>query len=436
MDINNARFKHGLFTLLLNNSDFFASYENVLKEEYFDLTVEKLLWKNLHRYFISYGKHPSVEDFILYLQNKQKYKIEDIWEYLENLPDYHEVDSKFYADQLMEFIKATVLENAIRDSEEAIVDRDFDTVIKNIQEAQSLILRTESIPESWYERLPERIKYMSTHFLEDRIATGFETLDRYSHGGLKYGDVGMIAASYGTGKSVFLLNIAKHAFCEGKKVLFITMVCELGLMEQEVRLDCLISHIPSSEYADNIETIQRRLLNIKQRGGDIKFVEWVNEESSITDLNQTIIKLAAEGWLPDVVVIDYLDLIKPRKAERREDSEIETLWRDFKVCAKQHRFVGWSASQLNAEKALAKSKGKQGVLDVGIKLLETPPEVSAKMCRLVCFKNRNGIGDFIIPANKKFDIHLLTESSLSYDEYKAEVGLDEYMKKQRDRYKK
>ncbi|MEN6369920.1 MAG: DnaB-like helicase C-terminal domain-containing protein [Thermotogota bacterium] len=421
-----VQFTHGIFALLFGNPRFFDTYFHLLKPEYFTVQAEGILFKAVQRYVERYEAGPGIAEITLYIQRNQRFLADEILELLAGLPSAEETSERFYTENMLEFVKEIELGNAIRESQDDILSGDFAKVVERIEAAQTKVLAVEGEPPSWTEGLAERVKYMTTKFQDDRIPTGMQTIDHNTQGGLRFGQVGLVAADYGGGKSVLLLNIARAALFAKRKVLFVTLTCELDKTDQELRFDCLMTRIPVHEYGDRADEVIRQIATVRQVGGDIKFVEWANDRSTLYDLEALLARLSRKRWHPDVVIIDYLDLIKPAQQERSEWTEIENLWRQFRTVAKRHRFVGWSASQLNADEDVAKSKGKKGVIDVGFKILHTPPERELNYCRVVNFKNRNGITGFIVPVHRDGPIFEMTEADMTYEQYKEHVRLDDY----------
>ena len=426
-----VRFTHGIFALLLGNARFFEVYFPMMREEYFPVQTEGILFRLIHRYNERYEAAPGLAEITLFAQRNQSYLIDEIMDLLETLPDSAETDERFYTENMMEFVKEIELGNAIRDSQEDILAGNFGRVIERIEEAQAKTMAVEAEPPSWTDGLKDRVRYMTLSFQADRVPTGFPSVDANTEGGLRYGQIGLVAADYGGGKSVFLINLSRAALFAKRRVLYVTLTCELDRTDQELRFDCLMSRVPIGQYGDRSDEVISQVASIRQVGGDIKFVEWANDRSTLNDLEGLLARLGRKKWHPDLVVLDYLDLFRPAQAERSEWTEIENLWRVFKTLAKRHRFVGWSASQLNSDEELAKAKGKKGVIDLGFKIVDTPPEQELGYSRLVCIKNRNGIGRFVTPVKRDGAIFEMAEADMTYEQYKEFVQLDKYYEDQK-----
>lgn len=424
-------FAHGVLSLILGNERFSGTFFPILKPEYFLAQPERLLFTNILRYVEHYGDPPGIPELALYVRRFQRFLGDEVAELAESLPDPAAIDERFYADSMLAFVKEIELTTALRESQDDVLAGNFGAVVERIEAAQAHVTRAEVLPPSWDESLPDRIRYMTSAYQEDRVPTGFASIDRNTQGGLTFGQIGLIAADYGTGKSIFLLNLARAAFFARRKVLFVTLTCELSRRDQETRFDCLVARVPIDRYADRADEIVRQVSEVRAVGGDIKFVEWQHSKTSLSDLDSIVVRLERKGWRPDLVVVDYLDHLTPRRKHKAAWDEIEDLWRDFREVAIRHRFVGWSASQLNADEQLAKAKGKAGVVDAGFKMLETPPERELGSLRVQCIKNRNGQTGFVVPMAKEGSNFGLRELDETFEQYKHRVRLDEFYEEQR-----
>jgi len=72
------------------------------------------------------------------------------------------------------------------------------------------------IVQDWVELMEKNLTGHSLH-----VPTGFPSLDRWCHGGLKLGNMSFLGGGPGTGKTSFMLKIAMHAAGSGYKTTFL-----------------------------------------------------------------------------------------------------------------------------------------------------------------------------------------------------------------------
>lgn len=187
----------------------------------------------------------------------------------------------------------------------------------------------------------------------DKIASGIECLDRWSGGGLRSPQLGILMAPTGGGKSAVLMNIAyRMAFIEQAPVWFVTN--ELDMNEQAERFLARITgnpmldiqSDPSLAYAESIKHWDSSIdKNLKITDVGLYKNTTVNDLESILNRWTNL-----TGWMPRVLVLDYMGRMCP--AERGYKRDQEWQWyggiaRDLVKFAKKYNLIIWTACQTN-----------------------------------------------------------------------------------------
>jgi hypothetical protein len=192
-----------------------------------------------------------------------------------------------------------------------------------------------------------------------RLPTGISCIDEWSYGGLRPGQVGIIMAPTGGGKSVALLNIAHHAaVVEQKPVLFITN--ELTVNEQAERFLARMQVPTNVNGVDHYQPIQliqedptvayRKLKGFASGISDRLYITSVDLNTSAMDIEEHLKRMKAEkGFAPALIVIDYMERMKPtgRVSKDREWIFMGEIAKELVRLAKMKSVVLWTACQTN-----------------------------------------------------------------------------------------
>jgi len=231
------------------------------------------------------------------------------------------------------------IESFLDETETKILDISMAQVTTTYQPISSIVKHSFAQLEEWAEK-----KALITG-----VPSGYAELDKYTHGFQK-GELVILAGRPSMGKTALALNMARHAAVDyGKTVVMFSM---------EMSREALVMRLLSSEARIEAE---------RMRGGFISKEEWsklaitvdslravpifVDDSSSLSvlEMKAKCRRIQAESGL-DLVIIDYLQLIKGSGARRGRDSrenEISEISRNLKAFAKELRIPVIALSQLN-----------------------------------------------------------------------------------------
>jgi replicative DNA helicase len=184
-----------------------------------------------------------------------------------------------------------------------------------------------------------------------RIPTNIRPLDDWTGGGLRTKQLSIIIAPTGAGKSALLLVIAhKIAMIEQKNVWFITN--ELPLEEVTERELSKLTGVEVEKIMNDPIIAYKGLQRYWEGGLDKRFhITEYNREVSTDDMESELGKMSnLYGWKPDVIVLDYMERMKPASSGHRRDSEwvwMGAVAKDLSRLAKRHGILIWTAAQTN-----------------------------------------------------------------------------------------
>jgi replicative DNA helicase len=296
-----------------------------------------------------------------------------------------------------------------RDDVDKLLD-DAERLIFQLSERrlQGSAIPVRSILKDTFEHI-ERLYDRKEHVTG--LATGFVKLDRLTSG-FQPSDFIIIAGRPSMGKTAFALNIAKYAGVEQhRRVLVVSLEMSKEQLVQrllcsEARVD---SHKVRTGYLDQRDWT--RLTNAAGRLADAPIYIDDSPALSVLEARAKARRMKAEHGL-DLVVIDYLQLMRGRNPENRQQ-EISEISRSLKALAKELNVPVLALSQLSRAVEARQSKDyrpqlsdlrESGALeqDADVILFVYRPEryglqseAGEKVAEIIIGKQRNGPVDTV-----------------------------------------
>lgn len=151
----------------------------------------------------------------------------------------------------------------------------------------------------------------------ERIPTSSAALNKYTNGGLAKGDICLVLAGTGIGKTCFTSGIIADAALKGRKTVHI--VLEDKEADIEKKYVAYFTNVPASDIksreADVKDCVARNTEWYNTMRDNIVTIYAVTEKSrmkhfTVADMDTMLLDLENNGYIPEVVVIDYFDCIK------------------------------------------------------------------------------------------------------------------------------
>ena len=234
------------------------------------------------------------------------------------------------------------------------------------------------------------------------ISTGWPRMDEICRGGLANSELGVVVAPTGAGKSMVLVHLASQALLKGKTVVYYTLELKDKVVGQ--RFDCCLTDVPLQSHRERKEEILRKIEDIN---GTLIIKEYPTKSASVQTLKNHIEKLRKRGIEPDLILVDYADLLRPIRSSSEKRHELEETYEGLRGLAQTYDIPCWTASQtnrggLNAEvitmEAISEAFNKCFVADFIFSLSRTTMDKTSNKGRLFIAKNRNGPDGIVFDA--------------------------------------
>ena len=177
------------------------------------------------------------------------------------------------------------------------------------------------------------------------IQTGIVGLDNLMDGGLSKGELGVILAPFGVGKTTLITRMANTAYNLGYNVVQIFFDDNPKVVQRK-HITCW-TEIPLNELTENRDKVKEILPRFKSKEGNLILKKMASDGTTIPQIKQYLRKLTSNGMKPDIVFIDYMDCVAPVKQFKDEWSGEGNVMRQFETMISELDIVGWTAIQGN-----------------------------------------------------------------------------------------
>jgi hypothetical protein len=181
-----------------------------------------------------------------------------------------------------------------------------------------------------------------------QVSTGWLSLDKLLYGGFNRGELNIFAGGSGSGKSLFMQNIAVNWVLQGLNGVYITL--ELSEELTSMRIDSMLTNVASKDIFKDIDNVEMKLKMISKKAGKLQ-IKYMPAQSNVNDIRAYLKELQIKtGVKLDFVMIDYLDLLMPVSAKvSPSDLFVKDKYvaEEVRNLAKELKMLLVTASQLN-----------------------------------------------------------------------------------------
>ena len=394
-------FQENLAKLILMDRAYSDQIGEVLETEYFGTKYLKRFTNLIYQYKEKYEVHPSM-NLMASLINTEMDKEDDlvikqVRDFLIRIHSDPAVQGEEYIkDTALDFCKKQKLKEAIVKSVRLLEKSSFDEISDLINEA----LKLGQSNDFGYHYIKDFEKRFEIK-VRSPMTTGWKTFDDLMQGGLGAGELGVAMAGTGAGKSHILVHLGAQALKEKKTVVHYTL--ELSETVVARRYDSCITGVKLKDlnvFKDNILEV------VKDIEGTLIVKEYPTRSISTTAIKNHLSKLKMRGIEPDIIIVDYADLINPKKSYGEKRHDLESIYEELRGIAQEHKCPIWTVSQTNrtgynAElvtmESISEAFSKCFVADFIFTLSRTTEDKNNNTGRFFVAKNRFGPDGLIYP---------------------------------------
>jgi archaellum biogenesis ATPase FlaH len=304
-------FEKVILSNLIFNVEYGRKVIPFLREDYFHNVSDKVVFKLIDKYVLTYGSFPSQEAMLIDLSGYNGLN-EEVYRQCTTLIDglkREETDLAWLVDNTEKFCKDKALYNAIMQSIQVMDD---DTSLSRgaipqlLTDALSVSFDTH-IGHDFFEDSEER--YAFYHKKENKIPFDLEYLNRITMGGLSSKTLSIILAGTGVGKSLAMCHFAAANIAAGYNVLYITMEMAEERIAERIDANLLnftideLAIIPKDVYDTKINRVKAKT------HGKLIIKEYPTACAGAANFRHLLNELKIKkNFRPDIIYIDYLNI--------------------------------------------------------------------------------------------------------------------------------
>ena len=428
-DYLGSTFQIQLLNQVIVDKDFSRSIIDVIETNYFENKYFKIIIQMIKEYHSKYEHTPTFDTLeqITKSELQQELASKIVLDTLNKVKDAPIEGQEFVQEKALKFCKQQELQKAITKAQKVIDGGEFenyDTLETLVREALQIGEREDGMSDV-FANLDEVLNEDYRH----PIPMGIPGIDRLLKGGLAKGEIGVVLAPTGVGKSTLLTKIANHSFNLGYNVLQIFFEDNPKIIQR--KHITLWTKVHPDELTIKKDEVMAKVKEIKDSMENKLIMKKLPSDTvTMLQIKNQIRKMIADGLKIDMVLLDYIDCVVPDKNLGDEWKSEGSVMRGFEAMCHELNLVGWTATQgnrssISSEVVTTDQMGgsikKAQVGHVIISVAKTLQQKEMKLATIAITKSRIG-DDGVVFENCKFDNGMLeidTESSVTF------LGLEE-----------
>ena len=377
---------------------FLQQIADIIQPDYFESDSNSWLLEVILDHFRQY-KAPPTKDVLKVkiteidndiLKASIMEQLKDVFRYMES------DDLSFVKDEILKFCKNQEIKRAIMDSVNLLKMGNYDEIKSKMDSAMKAGADT-NIGLDYIKDVAARYDEAARH----TITTGWDVVDDLMDGGLAPGELGVVMAPAGIGKSWMLINIGANALKAGKTVIHYTLELNQNYVGQ--RYDSVLTGINAQTLKHHQETVEEKMKTLQ---GELIVKYFPTKSVGVMALKAHVEKTMMQGKTPDLIILDYGDLLKVNVKKDKHEA-LEDLYEEIRGMAGEYNIPIWTASQagrsaleddiIEADK-IASSYGKVMVADFLMSLSRKVEDKMSGTGRGHVIKNRFGPDGITLPS--------------------------------------
>jgi len=396
-----VKFQENLAKLILTDRLFADQIGEVLDTSFFEIKYLQAFTELIFKYKKNYDVHPSLNTMASVIMGSENDYDEvvhkQVKDFLVRVHSNQDVEGvEFIKDTSLDFCKKQKLKSAIIKSVDLLQSSSFDEIADVINAALKLG-QSNNYGYDYIKDFERRFELKS----RNPISTNWPVIDNLLQGGLGTGELGVCVAATGSGKSHVLVRLGAAAIQNGHSVVHYTL--ELSDTVIARRYDSCITGVPLSLLNQHKEKV---LEEIQLVDGSLVVKEYPTKSASTATIRHHLEKIRNRGIPIDLVLIDYADLLKPKKSYAEKRHDLESIYEELRGIAKEFGCPMWTCSQTNrtgynaeivSAESISEAFSKCFVSDFIFTLSRTAEDKVDNTGRFFVAKNRFGPDGLVYP---------------------------------------
>lgn len=333
-----ASFQTKAVTALVSSPEFLQQSLDIVNPNFFELDAHRWIVETTMDYFNEYRALPTLDVFKVELGRSVKDDalrvsvVEELREVHKRITD---TDLAYVRNEFLEFAKNQALKSAIIKSVDLLQLGRYPD-IKNIVDKAMRSGQPNTVGHDWKRDIDERMNNSA----RNTVTTGWDAIDLITDGGLAAGELGVVMAPSGIGKSWFLATIGANAMRAGKKVAHYTL--ELNDKYVGIRYDTIYTGIEPKKITEHADLVRDAVEKIP---GELIVKYYPARSITANTIHAHIQQMVARGHKPDIIIIDYADLMESVGKSDAKHEKLGLIYEELRGLAGEMGVPIWTASQ-------------------------------------------------------------------------------------------
>jgi replicative DNA helicase len=442
-------FQIQLLNQLIVDKNFSSTIIDVLDGNYFDNKYFKIISQLTKEYYKKYESTPSFDTLeqIIKSEISQELVQKIVLDTLKQVQDAPFEGTLFVQEKALKFCKQQELQKAMEKAQKIITEGDFESYDK----VEGLVRDALQVGQT-DTGITDIFSGLDTVLEEDYrhpIPMGIPGIDKLLKGGLAKGEIGVILAPTGVGKTTILTKIANTAYNLGYNVLQIFFEDNPKIVQR--KHFTLWTGIEPDNLNKHKETVLAKVEEIKSSMDNrLVLQKLASDTYTMSQIKNMVRKMIADGNKIDLIMLDYIDCVTPESTSKDEWKAEGSVMRGFEAMCHELDLVGWTATQGNRSSIssdvvttdqMGGSIKKAQVGHVIISIAKSLQQKEMNLATIAITKSRLG-KDGVVFENCKFNNELLeididtSVTFLGFEEQQEERKKDrvkELMEKRKQR---
>jgi replicative DNA helicase len=278
-------------------------------------------------------------------------------------PKLNELTGPFNKEELItnteKFLKERFIYNTIINVAEKFSDQSFsiEEVLSDFEKAYNITLK-ENLGHWYFEDIDKHVREITAIY--NPIPTGWKFFDDKTEGGLFPKTLTVFAGQVNVGKSIVLGNVATNMLTADKNVLLISL--EMSEFMYAKRISAQLTQIPHNDLKTFTNELEEQVKHIEKNiKSKLVIKEYPPKTVTVRHIDSFITKLKHKGFKPDILVIDYINLIHPIAKNLNSYESVKEIAEHLRALAFKYNIPIVSATQLNRGSFNTASPGMEGI---------------------------------------------------------------------------
>jgi len=288
-----VNFQIRLVKQLIEDTKFSEEIINIISPQYFDNEYLRLIVASLKDYYEKYETIPNYETIfqIIKVDIKREIVRESALEMIKDVKNGDSKDCLHIQDTALKFCKQQELKTANQKIQKILELGDFDRY-DECEEILKEALSVGGVKDAGIDVFYAIDDVLSEDFRKP-VPTGMIGIDNLMDGGLSKGELGVILAPFGVGKTTLVTKMANNAYNLGYNVVQIFFEDNPKVIQRK-HITCW-TEVPLNELTENREEIKKVIPKFKSREGNLILKKMPSDGTTIPKIKQYLKKLTSNG---------------------------------------------------------------------------------------------------------------------------------------------